>query len=161
MGAQGMTSILPVRNPKDNKNDSGKLIVRCEKMEDSNCTFLMTQSFFRCDGMPTSFTTPIPFLTFGTKAIPIWNFWKSEMITPSSKYNGRKPFKTIWILPGSLSKCQRLGSSIPIRATLSKYLLMQNWDLGLGVRRQRSIHRISFCEPKGSSTRIKVSVDKP
>lgn len=71
MGAQGMTSILPVRNPKDNKTDSGKLIVRCEKIEDSNCNSMLSQSFFKCDGTHTNFTTPIHFLTFGTKAIPI------------------------------------------------------------------------------------------
>ena len=29
MGAQSMTSILPVKNQKDLKTDSGKLIVRC------------------------------------------------------------------------------------------------------------------------------------
>jgi hypothetical protein len=37
MGAQSMTSILPIKDPKNSKADSGKLIVRCEKIEDSNC----------------------------------------------------------------------------------------------------------------------------
>lgn len=37
MGAQSMTSILPIKNLQNPKLDYGKLIVRCEKLEDSNC----------------------------------------------------------------------------------------------------------------------------
>jgi hypothetical protein len=45
-----MTSILQVKNTKNPKLDYGKLIVRCEKLQDSNCKPLFTQSTFRCGG---------------------------------------------------------------------------------------------------------------
>jgi hypothetical protein len=47
MGAQSMTAILPVKNAKDTKADSGKLVVRCEKLEDSNCKGFWMQSSCR------------------------------------------------------------------------------------------------------------------
>lgn len=47
MGAQSMTSILPIKNAKDLKADSGKLVVRCEKLEDSNCKVFLMQSSCR------------------------------------------------------------------------------------------------------------------
>lgn len=47
MGATSMTSILNVLNPKFNKEDNGKLIVRCEKLEDSNGTNHLMQNISR------------------------------------------------------------------------------------------------------------------
>ena len=47
MGATSMTSILNIQNPKFNKADNGKLIIRCEKLEDSNGTKLLTQNISR------------------------------------------------------------------------------------------------------------------
>lgn len=47
MGAQSMTSILPIKNAKNLTADSGKLVVRCEKLEDSNCKDFSTQSSCR------------------------------------------------------------------------------------------------------------------
>lgn len=36
MGAKSMTSILDLVNPKNKANSNGKLIVRCEKLQDTN-----------------------------------------------------------------------------------------------------------------------------
>ncbi len=36
MGAKSMTSILNLSNPKNKGVNNGKLVVRCEKLQDSN-----------------------------------------------------------------------------------------------------------------------------
>lgn len=43
MGARSQTSILELKNDK-NKGANGKLVIRCEKLTDSNCKTLITQS---------------------------------------------------------------------------------------------------------------------
>lgn len=47
MGATSMTSILNIQNPKSNKADNGKLIVRCEKLDDSNGTHPLMKNISR------------------------------------------------------------------------------------------------------------------
>lgn len=42
MGARGQTSILDLKNPSKNNEISGKLVVRCEKLTDSNCKIVVT-----------------------------------------------------------------------------------------------------------------------
>ncbi len=41
MGAKSMTSILDLVNHKNKANTNGKLVVRCEKLQDSNCIYLV------------------------------------------------------------------------------------------------------------------------
>ena len=41
MGARSQTSILDIRNEKEGKKNYGKLVVRCEKLDDSNGRYML------------------------------------------------------------------------------------------------------------------------
>jgi hypothetical protein len=47
MGAKSMTSILDLKNNTNSKQDNGKLIVRCEKIEESSCNSFVKQNICR------------------------------------------------------------------------------------------------------------------
>ena len=41
MGAKSMTSILDLVNPKNKAMNNGKLVVRCEKLQDTNGMYIL------------------------------------------------------------------------------------------------------------------------
>ena len=70
-----MTSIIDVQNHKTTK-DNGKLIVRCQKVEDSNCIFLFYVEYFQMKWSALKLTNTDSFFDFWDKSDPYLKFLK-------------------------------------------------------------------------------------
>ena len=140
MGARSQTSILDLKNDKS-QVQNGKLVIRCEKLTDSNGKHIATKNFWVWNGELRSSLTQTLSSIFGTKATLTSNSSKSAMITLTSKFNAQKSSKTTLVPLGDLLRCKLQSSSIRINSLLSNFRIIKNLNLGLRRRRQRPIHR--------------------